>query len=226
MASISVIIPVFNAQRFLCEAIDSVLAQTLPADQIIVVNDGSTDESEEMIRNYGGQIDYFYQENMGPGSARNRGLEQARGDFISFLDADDIYLPTKLEDQHALLAENESLGIVICKTRDFSCFETDSRARSTPEHSEFRQGQAQTWMVRRNVFERVGAFKSRDEVGLAEGSDWILRAQNAMTPMLRLEECLVLRRLHDANSTRHRDFHLRSIALLMKQRVKQREGGE
>jgi glycosyltransferase involved in cell wall biosynthesis len=225
MASLSVIIPVFNAERFLHQAIDSVLTQTLPADQVIVVNDGSTDGSEDVIRSYGDQVRYLHQENMGSGLARNRGLEQARGEFISFLDADDIYLPTKLEAQHSLLAQDESVDIVVCKTRDFSWPETEPAKEFMSDASEFRYGQAQTWMVRREIFERVGGFNSRDQVGIAEGSDWIMRAKEVMTPMIELDKCLVLRRLHDANITRERDSHLRSIAMLLKQRVQHREKG-
>ena len=96
---VSVIIPTYNRGYCLCEAIDSVLAQTYTNIEIIVVDDGSTDSTEEILKKYGPEIQYLWQENQGVSSARNLGIRAAKGEWIAFLDSDDEWLPNKLERQ-------------------------------------------------------------------------------------------------------------------------------
>lgn len=112
MDTISVIIPAYNGDRFLAYAIESILCQTLQAFEIIVVNDGSTDETECVLEPYCDCIQYIYQDNQGVAAARNRGLEVAIGKYIVFLDQDDYWVPTKLEEQIACFKQNPHVGIV------------------------------------------------------------------------------------------------------------------
>lgn len=101
--AISVVIPAYNAGRFICAAIDSVLAQTLPPLEIIVIDDGSTDDTRERLRAYVGKIRYFHQTNQGVSKARNTGIKASKGEWIAFLDSDDIWHSQKIERQHAAL---------------------------------------------------------------------------------------------------------------------------
>ncbi|MGQ9503351.1 MAG: glycosyltransferase family 2 protein [Thermogutta sp.] len=101
---ISVVIPVFNGERFLAEAIRSALAQTLPPYEILVVDDGSTDESAELAESFGPPVRVLREENRGEAAARNCGIEAARGDWIAFLDCDDVWKPEKLALQAAFFA--------------------------------------------------------------------------------------------------------------------------
>lgn len=94
---ISAVIPTYNRAKTLARAIDSVLAQTLPVSEIIIVDDGSTDETRRIVENYGDRVRYFYQANAGVASARNRLVEQSRFDWIAFLDSDDYWLPDHLK---------------------------------------------------------------------------------------------------------------------------------
>lgn len=97
---VSAVIPTYNRQAHVLRAIDSVLSQTVPVDEIIVVDDGSTDRTAEVIRGrYGSQVMVLRQENAGVSAARNRGIHEARGEWIAFLDSDDVWLPTKLKRQ-------------------------------------------------------------------------------------------------------------------------------
>lgn len=104
--TVSVVIPTYNRARDLMRAVSSVLDQTRPADEIIVVNDGSTDDTEARLGVFGGRVTYIRQENQGPGAARNRGIAAARGKWIAFLDSDDRWLPDKLETQLHMTLES------------------------------------------------------------------------------------------------------------------------
>jgi glycosyltransferase involved in cell wall biosynthesis/exopolysaccharide biosynthesis predicted pyruvyltransferase EpsI len=114
MPRVSVIIPAYHHAAFIGEAIDSVLAQTYRDFEIVVVNDGSPDETEEVLRPYieSGKIRYLWQENQGAAAARNRGVEVAEGELLAFLDDDDQWLPDKLEWQVACLEESDALMVV------------------------------------------------------------------------------------------------------------------
>ncbi len=106
---ISVVIPAYNAGRYIGRAIDSVLAQTRPAEEIIVVDDGSTDNTAEIAGAYGDRIRFIRQENAGASVARNTGIAAATGNWIAFLDADDEWLPEKLRLQTEHLERNPDL---------------------------------------------------------------------------------------------------------------------
>jgi len=113
---VSVIIPTYNRREYVQEAIDSVLAQTYPHYEIIVVDDGSTDGTGDVLKaKYGDRIRYVWQENQGESAARNRGIEMARGEYIAFLDSDDLWMPEKLEKQVAFLEAHPDVGAVICQ---------------------------------------------------------------------------------------------------------------
>ena len=106
---ISVVIPAYNAEPYIGRTVDSVLAQTRPAHEVIVVDDGSTDGTEAAVSRYGQEVRYIRQDNNGASAARNTGIEAAQGEWIAFLDADDEWMPEKLQRQAALLARNPEL---------------------------------------------------------------------------------------------------------------------
>ncbi len=120
MKKISVIIATYNYGRFIVEAVDSVLNQTYPNKEVVVVDDGSTDGTRNILKDYieARRITYIYQKNSGPGAARNTGIMASDGEYICFLDADDRYLPDKLEKQAALL-EDETAAGCFCNGRTF-----------------------------------------------------------------------------------------------------------
>jgi glycosyltransferase involved in cell wall biosynthesis len=108
----SVIIPVFNGEAFIARAIDSVLAQTYPAEEIIVIDDGSTDSTPDVIAGYGDRIRMIRQQNLGVSAARNAGAQAARGDWLAFLDADDWYFPERLRVHADMLAADKELDFL------------------------------------------------------------------------------------------------------------------
>jgi glycosyltransferase involved in cell wall biosynthesis len=109
---VSVIIPTFNRAALLPEALESIFLQDWPAVQVIVVDDGSTDHTRELIASYGSKVEYAWQPNQGAGAARNRGLEMIRGSVIAFLDSDDLWLPQKLRVEMDLLRQYPEAGAV------------------------------------------------------------------------------------------------------------------
>jgi glycosyltransferase involved in cell wall biosynthesis len=112
---VSVVIPAYNAADYVAQAVDSVLAQDYPQVEVIVVNDGSKDDTLEVLRGYGDRIRIVDQANAGPPRARNAGLAAVRGEFIAFLDADDIWLPTKLSAQVGHLRTHADVGTVFTR---------------------------------------------------------------------------------------------------------------
>lgn len=115
MPTVSIIIPVYNGARFLPEAIDSVFAQTYKDYEIIVIDDGSTDNTKEVLEPYFDKIKYIYQNNRGVAGAMNAGIRHAHGEYIAFLDQDDIWLPQKLAIQINYMANNPEIGLVYSK---------------------------------------------------------------------------------------------------------------
>lgn len=117
---VSVIIPIYNPGLYLCETLDSVFAQTYLNFEVIVVDDGSTDNSANVIAKYGSAIKYIWQENGGEGKAYNTGIKAASGDYIALLDHDDIWLPKKLEVQIEVASHHSKSGIIVCDGVAFS----------------------------------------------------------------------------------------------------------
>jgi len=109
---VSVVIPTYNSADLVVEAVESVLAQTVPPFEVIVIDDGSTDRTRERLASYGPPVRYVHQENGGVATARNRGVKEAKGDLVAFLDADDAWHPRKLEIQLKVFQRRPELGML------------------------------------------------------------------------------------------------------------------
>ena len=199
--TISCVIPVFNAAKYLAEALDSVLAQTVVPNEIILVDDGSTDESAQVAAKYGRHARLVSQENRGPAAARNRGLQLARGELIAFLDADDLWATDKTERQCDAFARQPDLSICITHARNFWAPELQhEQAHVDQRYTEPHAGYVcQCLMARRSVFDRVGLFD--ESLRLSEDTDWFSRAERAGVVKQVLPEVLVHRRLHSTNTS-------------------------
>ena len=203
-AAISCIIPVFNGEAFLGEALASVFAQTLLPAEVIVVDDGSTDGTRDVVDRFGERIRYVYQDNKGPAAARNKGIALATGSLLAFLDADDLWLPQKLARQVRRFAERGDLQVSVTQVRNFWIEELRAEANAMLDHrlaAVALPGYVpQTMLARREVFARVGPFDERLRIG--EDTDWFLRATDLGIVMELIPEVLVRRRLHHTNLTR------------------------
>ena len=116
---VSVIIPTYDSARFIADAVRGVLAQTYPCHEVIVIDDGSRDETADIVRGLTGQIRYRRQDNRGPAAARNAGIKMARGKYICFLDADDLWTPNKLELQVEFMAAHSEIGLLFTDAEEW-----------------------------------------------------------------------------------------------------------
>src|ERR1700722_20888411 len=112
MTKITVAIPVYNSEHCLRETLESALAQTFPAHEIIVVDDGSTDGTAALVQSFGDRVRYIRQENSGASAARNNAIQHATGDWIAFLDHDDLFQPSKLDKQRAVIEANPQFVVI------------------------------------------------------------------------------------------------------------------
>lgn len=195
--TISAIIPARNAAAFLREAIESVLAQALPVE-LIVVNDGSTDLTAAIARSYAPRVCLIDQPPLGLGAARNRGVRAATGEWIAFLDADDLWSHGKLAFQAATIAVAPEVDMVFGHGVEFCGADAAerlvARTGAVPAHS------AGTMLARASLFRTVGGFSETGRMG--EFIDWYSRARAAGAREIMLDEVLFRRRVHDANMTR------------------------
>jgi glycosyltransferase involved in cell wall biosynthesis len=198
------VIPVFNGERYLAEALDSVLSQTYSPIELVVVDDGSTDATPAIIAGFGSSIESVRQANAGPSAARNRGIEKARGQYIAFLDADDLWVANKTEKQLARLTSNPGAAISTALMQNFWTEDLKHEAERMKDTATARPqpGPSQTLLARRDAFDRVGLFdpalRHRDT------QDWITRARAVGLTFEHVAEVLVHRRLHSSNLSRSR----------------------
>jgi len=173
--TVSVLIPAYNAGEYIARAIDSVLAQDHKADEIIVVDDGSTDDTADIVKNYGSQVRYIYQKNSGVSTARNTAITSATSKLVAFLDADDEWLPGKLKAQIELFQNNKDLAWAYTNFIWCSCDKDEQVAAHNSDRSRqfldngcfdtyykaFCSGFFActiTMLIKRKVFERVETF--------------------------------------------------------------------
>ena len=199
-SSISCIIPVFNGERYLPEAVESALSQTCPPFEIIIADDGSTDGTAEIAARYGARVRYVKQENSGAAAARNLGLRAARGEFIAFLDADDLWHVEKLARQMARFQQRPELDLCIAHLQNFWIPELATEKSRFEGHrlAEVLPGYVtSTLLARRQLFERIGEFNAGLRLG--DGTDWFLRAAEHGAVMELLPDVLLYRRMHEHN---------------------------
>ena len=194
---VSAIIPVHNGERYLGEAVESVLAQTYRPIELVIVDDGSVDASAAVCKRFTG-IRYLYQPRAGAAAARNRGVEAAGGALLSFLDADDLWVPEKLARQVAVLDADPRLDMVLGYVRQFHSPELDAQATARiAGDGTVLAGHVGTLLIRRAPFLRVGPFTTEWRVG--EFIDWFARARELGLTHLTIPDVTLLRRLHTRN---------------------------
>jgi glycosyltransferase involved in cell wall biosynthesis len=200
---VSCIVPAFNSERFIGEALESILRQRAAPAEMIVVDDGSTDGTAAIVAGFGNRVQYVRQPTSGPAATRNAGIAASRGEFIAFLDADDRWHDEKLERQLACLAADQAIGVCVGRAQNFWAEELAHEQARLQEHPRARPIPAYVsgaMLARRGVFERVGPFDSG--LWFADAADWFVRARRLGVRVHALPEVLLYHRMHRGNISR------------------------
>ena len=199
---ISVIIPCYNAAPYVREAIDSVLGQTCKCHEIIVIDDGSTDDSAAIVANYGAAVMLVRQANQGIAATRNQGLKLAQGNLLAFLDADDYWPADSVESRLTELSATPGLDGVFGLIDAFISPDLSSAQQQIiTEMPAVQAGRlAGSLLVKRQVFEKVGDFNVDLQVG--ETMDWLARSQEQGIRFGQVSDIVLHRRIHTTNTVR------------------------
>jgi glycosyltransferase involved in cell wall biosynthesis len=216
---ISVVVPVYNGEKYITEAIDSIIHQEYYPLEIIVVDDGSTDGTPELIYRYDDLVRYFYQENQGPSVARNRGITESKGQFLAFLDSDDLWPSGKLETQASSLLKESDLDVVTGYT---SVFQSKDEISKDPEilKDGILSVQLGSALFRKSVFDKVGLFD--EELRYSEDQDWFLRACEMGIRKEDLEVTTLYHRRHENNMTDKAAAHGYQLTKVLKKSLDRR----
>jgi glycosyltransferase involved in cell wall biosynthesis len=219
---VSVIIPAFNAERYLAAAIESVLAQTVRPAEIIVVDDGSTDRTANIAEQFGAPVVCHRRTPGGIAATRNFGIRVARGNWLAFLDADDLWTPEKLGRQLAAAENNGALEIILGGVRQFVSPELEGavQARLATPRAVSAAPHVGTMLARRAVFARVGLFD--ETLKLGEFIDWFARATDLGVRLATVPEIVLQRRRHLDNTTLRQKDSLPDMVVVMKRLLDRR----
>lgn len=219
---VSVVIPAHNSQRYIVATLDSILAQKHRPLEILVVDDGSTDSTAQIVRGYAPEVRLIEQAQGGHPAARNTGIRAASGEFLAFLDHDDLWSPDKLERQMACFQRNPALDLVFGHIQNFFTPEmpAEERARLAVPLRPLPGLLQGAMLARRRSFDRVGLFSEERSIG--DFLDWYGRATLLQMNVEMLSETVVYRRIHANNYQRTHKHHgteyLRAVKDLLDRR--------
>ena len=197
----SVLIPCYNAARYLAEALESVFSQGVALHEVIVLDDGSTDETERVVAAFGERVGYHRQPHAGIAPARNQALELSSGDPVAFLDADDAWPAGSLDARLSALEADESLEYVYGEVEQFvspDLPEEWARLHGAADLTASPARLAGAMLVRRRAYIRVGGFN--ETLRLGEMVDWVARADDRGVCNRCLSQLVLRRRLHTTNT--------------------------
>lgn len=222
---VSVVIAAYNSERFIAEALESVLAEVSEQDDVIVVDDGSTDGTADIVRRYP-TVRLVQQRNAGPAAARNTAIQSSSAAYIAAIDHDDLWPAGRLDRMVAALEANPEAGYVAGRQR---LTVTPGAPlpywlKSTePEELERFQNERVTGMImiRRSAFDRVGFFDESMTHG-GEDIDWVFRCREAGYSEVEIDAEVLIRRLHGGNITANEDGMQRAMFAILRNRAQRR----
>lgn len=196
---VSAIVPVRDGERYIAEALESIVTQSTPPGEVVVVDDGSTDATQTALEPYARQLRVVRQEPLGFAAALNRGIATSSGELLAFLDADDVWAPTSLECRLTRLAAADQPEAVFGQITQFVSPELGPAARRRfrfdPEPA--RAEMLQTMLIRRTALDRVGPLATDYVIGAS--IDWISRARAARLRTADVPDVVTQRRIHGSN---------------------------
>jgi glycosyltransferase involved in cell wall biosynthesis len=204
-AAVSCLVPAYNAAKFIGEALDSIIAQTHPPFEVIVVDDGSDDDTREVIRQYGRGVQLIETAHAGYPHARDVAIAAARGEFIAFLDADDLWVADKTARQLDVLRAQPTIDLCVGHYLNFWDAEVAAEAEAYRDHPLSRPVSGYivpTLLARRDSLERFGPFATGPD---PSDTSWFVRALSSGARLCTLPDVLLRRRLHRGNYSRSAD---------------------
>jgi glycosyltransferase involved in cell wall biosynthesis len=200
---ISVVVPVYNGSRYLKEAIESIVRQNFDMLEIIIVDDGSTDDTKQIVQSlpYTNLI-YLYQENGGPSKARNSGIRAAKYDYIAFLDADDTWPLGKLHSQFSFLKNDSAVDVVTGLVKYVFAPGSEYRKKEYNVDDPIFNVQLGAMLVRKKIIDTIGYFN--EQLRYSEDQDWLMRIRENNLSIHVLHEVTLYYRIHPGNMTRHK----------------------
>lgn len=219
-APVTVVIPLYNAADHIWESLDSVAAQTVPVQKVVIVDDGSSDGGADVAAGHPLQPRIIRQENQGPSKARNNGIRAVETEFIAFIDADDKWARNKLEMQFDLFRANPDLELCFGKI-DFFWQDPDcDEAKAFKDHPRTNRVPGYifpTLLARRSVFDRIGLIDENLRFG--DAAEWTTRAMDAGINIELMDEVLLFHRMHGSNLTRQRSDSKKEFLHLLRDRM-------
>lgn len=221
--TVACIVPLYNGRDFILEALASIEAQSWPAREVIVVDDGSSDEGADLVRKHYPRVRLIQQPNGGEAAARNRGIAEARSDYIALLDQDDLWLPGKLELQMGLLLSDPTLDWVIGQQRMVMLDEPGANW-ARPDFLDrpligFLPG---CMLARRRAFDEIGLFNTSIRIG--SDTDWFMRAREGKLRMGNVGKEILIRRIHGANASRDAEAFYSGLMQVVRDHLQRRRG--
>jgi glycosyltransferase involved in cell wall biosynthesis len=211
---VSVVVPVYNGEAFLAQAIEAIMDQDYQPIELLVADDGSTDTTPQIAARYPG-VRYLRQDNAGPAAARNAGIAASTGQFVTFCDCDDLYHRGKVSAQVRYLQANPEVGCVLVRQRTVVQPGTEP-----PPWIDREDGgaQVQSAMVRRGVIEQVGGYNP--DYRMSENMEWLGRIKTAGFRIDVMDDIVVDRRLHGTNLSYDRRELQRGLLASLRTRVR------
>jgi glycosyltransferase involved in cell wall biosynthesis len=216
---VSVIVPVYNGENFLVDALASIRRQDYCPLEIVIIDDGSTDGTAELAATLGRDINWIRQQNRGPSAARNAGLALAQGEFIAFLDADDLWPHGTLQAQVELLLANPAAVIVLGRIQCIGYSGTPS-SRATDSKGSLFGVHLGSAVFRKSVFNKVGLFD--ENLRYSEDHDWFFRAREQNISIVSIPQVTLVYRRHGNNMTLSEDAQGYQLPRVLKKSLDRR----
>ena len=220
---VSVIVPSYNSAKYLKECLESVFAQEYSNYEVIVVDDGSTDQTQSVVADFK-NVQYLYQENQGHAAALNRGVVEAKGDYLAFIDSDDLWTEDKIQIQMAYAVTHPEVDMIFPYTRQFFSNDIDDEVKKKIQVNEIMPGYFVGGMlISKKALIKFDPFSSDQTIG--HFIDWYMKAVEKGANITLLREVLYLRRIHNNNMGITQKEEKHRFAIILKQGLDRRRKG-